>query len=274
MIHRYSSSSGFQINWLDSPGDRPNDIRARRFIGHMKGSSPEDAKRRPVFRVEYYCNQECLHDSDGSHEALDANSEQHDDSEDQGQGKTEDEDETDLDAGGEDEPDDPEALKKKKKKDSRFRYGKAECKVKLLVRDITLLCSFVTNIRIHLDRQVEIYSHQPSHACIYQRHTHNRTIPERLGMSQSLRRIIMEKFYHGNYTTSHVLRDREFRNPSDLFKIALANFSISVASILISPSASNPNCKASPKSDPSRAASLPFSQTLACQSPAHWRKKL
>ena len=54
--------------WLDSAGDRPKDIRARRFAGEISPNANSAMVRSlqiaqaPIYRVTYHCSQACCRD--------------------------------------------------------------------------------------------------------------------------------------------------------------------------------------------------------------------
>lgn len=97
------------------------DIRARPFVGKMKGRDSRDSESRPVLRHEYYCNQSCVSNIEG-----------YDDVEDD---VDVDDEESDDDSDS-DVEEDIEAAHSKPSKRRRFKYSTAACKVKLLVSGV------------------------------------------------------------------------------------------------------------------------------------------
>ena len=67
-VKEYHETSSFLQIWLDSPGDRPKDIRARRFVGeinplcHLQVRHHLTSLRMPVYRATFTCAEACCRD--------------------------------------------------------------------------------------------------------------------------------------------------------------------------------------------------------------------
>ncbi|KIM87288.1 hypothetical protein PILCRDRAFT_271067 [Piloderma croceum F 1598] len=67
-IKEYHETSSFRQIWLDTPGDRPKDIRARRFAGEIHPLCDPQIRRHllsfciPIFRATFNCAEACCRD--------------------------------------------------------------------------------------------------------------------------------------------------------------------------------------------------------------------
>jgi len=67
-VKEYHETSSFRQIWLDSPGDRPKDIRARRFSGEINLLCGSQIRRHlislcvPVYRATFTCTEACCRD--------------------------------------------------------------------------------------------------------------------------------------------------------------------------------------------------------------------
>lgn len=69
-LKEYLETSTFRQVWLDPPGDRPKDIRARRCTGEISKLTTSlvshhlSNSHAPIFRVVYNCSEACCRDFD------------------------------------------------------------------------------------------------------------------------------------------------------------------------------------------------------------------
>jgi hypothetical protein len=67
-IKNYHETTTFHQVWLDTAGDRPKDIRARRFAGEISPNANSamvkslTLAKAPIFRATYHCSQACCRD--------------------------------------------------------------------------------------------------------------------------------------------------------------------------------------------------------------------
>lgn len=73
-IKEYHKTSSFRQIWLDTPGDRPKDIRARRFAGEIHPLCDSQIRRHlssfciPIFRATFNCAEACCRDMEAERE--------------------------------------------------------------------------------------------------------------------------------------------------------------------------------------------------------------